>query len=51
MAYPSRLFIGLGLGLANGWPNAGGAIGWYSKITGVIVCGAIIPCNEVIECL
>jgi hypothetical protein len=26
-------------------------IRWYNPLTGVITCGAIIPCNEVISCL
>jgi hypothetical protein len=51
MAYPKRLFIGLDLSLANGWPNSIVSGSWYNKTTGVITCGAIIPCNEVIVCL
>ena len=29
----------------------GAVVSWYNKTTGVITCGAIIPCNEVIKCL
>ncbi len=51
MAYPKRLFLGLGLSIANGWPNNQDSASWYNKTTGVITCGSIIPSNGVIKCL